>query len=456
MLLFTQLSPAQNESSKTNNTLINKYIEKVQSRFSGANNIPNFTTINRLNQNIEVGTDSIVQQFNFNPFFNEIYSTSYRKLENYELKHSSHEFITDLGLEISMSYNFDITIHGTFFNNNTGLPDSLKVEFSGPCINNTAAHKFHYFYDNNRNISSCEESENYQLSYIDINSDSKDSDCFVSVDLSNDFLNKQEANNWQKRSDWTYNDQGLLEKWNFYDAGSEVLFNFEFDNDNNIVYRSDSIFIADIGALWDAFQNEFQFSSNGELLQWTRSMLDLNTKKWNKLTRQLYSYLDDTGLNYNKTIQAYSQFADEWYDLRIDSCHFNKDQNCKNFKYYVVSPETAEWYCISESKHYLSATSKSLQLSKSLNVQTETEKRMVISPNPCNTGYLKIDLTNDFIPNKYQLINLQGTVVQSERIDGTNNQLTINVENVPSGMYFLSVSDRSNKIYNSKILINTK
>ena len=37
MLLFTQLSPAQNESSKTNNTLINKYIEKVQSRFSGAN-----------------------------------------------------------------------------------------------------------------------------------------------------------------------------------------------------------------------------------------------------------------------------------------------------------------------------------------------------------------------------------------------------------------------------------
>jgi hypothetical protein len=78
-----------------------------------------------------------------------------------------------------------------------------------------------------------------------------------------------------------------------------------------------------------------------------------------------------------------------------------------------------------------------------------------VYPNPA-TDKITIDLVrNNAGVINYEIYNLAGKIIASDKIPSSNSQATVNTNNLPDGIYLLSVIYDNRRI-NSKIVINHK
>ena len=84
---------------------------------------------------------------------------------------------------------------------------------------------------------------------------------------------------------------------------------------------------------------------------------------------------------------------------------------------------------------------------------TETTISLTLSvyPNP-TTNYLTLKIEEAYKSASYQLIDLQGKVIKSNKVDG--DETTIKMEGLPTSIYFLSISDNNQLIKTFKIIKN--
>ena len=75
-------------------------------------------------------------------------------------------------------------------------------------------------------------------------------------------------------------------------------------------------------------------------------------------------------------------------------------------------------------------------------------KNVKVFPNPSN-GSFTVDLDNLINVKEIRILNLLGKIVFQQSI---NNQSKINIDNLPSGVYILTVIDNENKMTNIKII----
>ena len=78
-------------------------------------------------------------------------------------------------------------------------------------------------------------------------------------------------------------------------------------------------------------------------------------------------------------------------------------------------------------------------------------KNIQLFPNP-TTNYLTLKIEEAYKSASYQLIDLQGKVIKSNKVDG--DETTIKMEGLPTSIYFLSISDNNQLIKTFKIIKN--
>jgi len=77
--------------------------------------------------------------------------------------------------------------------------------------------------------------------------------------------------------------------------------------------------------------------------------------------------------------------------------------------------------------------------------QTFKETDLNIIPNP-NHGIFKVQFVDQLNPDKIEIYDLSGNVIYNEIFNNVNGSIDINLENIPSGMYFLVCYIDSKKI----------
>ena len=84
--------------------------------------------------------------------------------------------------------------------------------------------------------------------------------------------------------------------------------------------------------------------------------------------------------------------------------------------------------------------------------ETTINLEMSVYPNP-TTNYLQLKVESEQLESlTYQLIDLQGKVIASEKVTAINTSITM--ETLPKAVYFLNVTDNNQLIKTFKIIKN--
>lgn len=81
-----------------------------------------------------------------------------------------------------------------------------------------------------------------------------------------------------------------------------------------------------------------------------------------------------------------------------------------------------------------------------------SKNKIIAYPNPVTDGQIHVDFSTENTNRRYQLTNLLGQVVQSGHL-GQSLKTVIAVEPLPHGLYLLQVSEETDLILNTKLLI---
>ena len=73
-----------------------------------------------------------------------------------------------------------------------------------------------------------------------------------------------------------------------------------------------------------------------------------------------------------------------------------------------------------------------------------------VYPNPV-TNIISIDIENNYKQLSFELIDIVGKAVITQKVSGLNN---INISELPTGLYFYRLTDKSEVIQTGKIVIN--
>jgi hypothetical protein len=116
--------------------------------------------------------------------------------------------------------------------------------------------------------------------------------------------------------------------------------------------------------------------------------------------------------------------------------------NNTDFPYYILN-------CFNQNGQTLyPGTSTNCQLITSIITIDNTSSQIKVFPNPSN-GSFTVDFDNLKNVKEIRILDLLGKIVFQKSI---NKQSKINIDNLPSGVYILTVIDNENKMTNKKII----
>lgn len=87
-------------------------------------------------------------------------------------------------------------------------------------------------------------------------------------------------------------------------------------------------------------------------------------------------------------------------------------------------------------------------LTTSVNITEPISDQVSVFPNPSN-GLFSVDFDQPSNISEIKVTDMLGNIVNQQKID---NKKKINIDNLPSGVYILSVIDKDCKIINKKII----
>lgn len=76
-----------------------------------------------------------------------------------------------------------------------------------------------------------------------------------------------------------------------------------------------------------------------------------------------------------------------------------------------------------------------------------------VYPNPTQNGRVTLELNNGMI-SEVRLINIAGKEAAVRKMDFETVKYTMELENIPSGIYFISVKTTENKVVVKKLVVS--
>lgn len=217
----------------------------------------------------------------------------------------------------------------------------------------------------------------------------------------------------------------------------------EFLNSNNIV---DSSYI--YWNYWDTLELSakiiYDYNNIGQLTQ--SISYRLNNNHWNPFNLINYDYDNNGNLILEKSFQ-WSTEEGNWVDylpLQKEYAYNENGSLIKEVDYTAWAIEYEPWIAYDRNiTYYAAPLSVSVEaIPKNLSVQ--------IFPNPTN-HFLTVKLAESSgYPLHLTLVNLQGQILKQQEVNA--NLVTINLEEVPKGAYFVQVQDEFGKMIVSKIM----
>ena len=89
----------------------------------------------------------------------------------------------------------------------------------------------------------------------------------------------------------------------------------------------------------------------------------------------------------------------------------------------------------------------------SINIVENLKKKLSVYPNPVTSNVFTVEFESPFSGNII-LVNAIGNTVLNKEVDSHATSITINLPNIPKGLYFLIATDFSGNTNTSKIIIN--
>ncbi|WP_405206913.1 RICIN domain-containing protein [Aquimarina sp. LLG6339-5] len=197
---------------------------------------------------------------------------------------------------------------------------------------------------------------------------------------------------------------------------------------------------------------------------------DYNTEKWileNAETGYYYiknidsgKYMSTTANNNGDHIEETTFSGNEsqqWEIKQIENCKFNIIAKTSNKCLDLKSGNSADgtrfqlWDCVSTNSENREYSFEFIE-TEILGVEDLPESNMILYPNPTN-GLLNIKIPNKYLDKSVQIkvYDFMGRLIKE--VTSTNDLIQINVENIPSGNYFVRVIN-GKKSYNSFIIKN--
>ena len=147
------------------------------------------------------------------------------------------------------------------------------------------------------------------------------------------------------------------------------------------------------------------------------------------------------GDNMGFTLNSISSTASQWVTAYVTEN--NVTDTLKHFVHFV---ECDSPYCIGTSENKSSNGIES--------IFNNSNKKANVYPNPANNGYISIELPVNIEGGKTIMVrNLQGVTIKTLTIN--HNFTTINISDIPAGIYTISISG-DNVSETHKVIINSK